>query len=226
MTQEPVKGIAFLFDNDGVLIDSSELHWQAWQLLMKEDAEFSMDREQFARTFGQRNDRILNETIPSISEKRREELGNRKEELFRKCARGNVSLLPGIESFLKAIKEAHIPHIIASSTPKQNLEMFLSSTVLGEYFTQYVSAEEVANGKPAPDIFIAAAERLGFDPKACVVLEDAPAGLKAAKAAGCFAVALETSHRKEELLDADLIYPLPKDLDLQEIVSRFHRIAR
>ncbi len=217
-----MDNVAFLFDNDGVLIDSSESHWQSWQLLMQEEPDFFINKEMFIKSFGKRNDLILKEIAPHVSREIRKGWAKRKEELFRECARGNISLLPGIEDFLKEIQTAQIPHIIASSTPPENLQMFLSSTVLGNYFTLWISAEEVAHGKPAPDVFIAAANRLGFDPNQCIVLEDAPAGLRAAKEAGCFVVALETTHNKEELSPYDLIYPSGEDLDLQEILYLFN----
>ncbi|MCC5831551.1 MAG: HAD family phosphatase [Chlamydiales bacterium] len=213
--------VAFLFDNDGVLIDSSELHWQSWVLLMKEEPELEMNRKEFTNGFGKRNDLILEELVPHIPKEKRTQWARRKEELFRQCARGKVELLAGIESFLKEVDRAAIPHIIASSTPTENLEMYISSTVLGNYFQHYLSAEEVAHGKPAPDIFIAAADRLGFAPSECVVFEDAPAGIRAGKAAGSFVVALETTHSKEELSDYDLFYHSPSDLNLQEILKAF-----
>lgn len=213
--------VAFLFDNDGVLIDSSALHWRAWQLLMEEEPNLKMDEKQFIHSFGKRNDLILKEILPETSPKQRLEWANRKEELFRQCAKGNIALLDGIEPFLKKVSEAKIPHIIASSTPIANLELFITETVLGKYFNHYMSAEEVDHGKPAPDIFIAAAHRLGFEPRECVVFEDAPSGIEAGKAAGSFVVALETTHKKEQLTHYDMIFPSAVDLNLQEILNAF-----
>jgi beta-phosphoglucomutase len=213
--------VAFLFDNDGVLIDSSQLHWESWERFMQEEPELKMDKETFTHGFGKRNDLILKELVPFIPEERRHAWALRKEQLFRQYARGQVTLLPGMKSFLEQVLSAQIPHIIASSTPVENLEMFLDSTVLGNYFEHYLSAEQVAHGKPAPDIFIAAAHHLGFEPHECVVFEDAPAGIAAAKAAGCFIVALQTTHSKEKLFDYDLIYPTPVELDLKEILMAF-----
>lgn len=213
--------VAFLFDNDGVLIDSSAHHWQSWQLFMKEEPSFKMSQEEFVASFGKRNDLILQELVPELSSEKRKKWADRKEALFRKCAQGNVALLPGMEAFLEKVIEAKIPHIIASSTPVENLEMFLSTTVLGKYFDYYLSAETVSHGKPAPDIFIAAAHKLGFKPNECIVFEDAPAGIEAGKAAGSFVVALETSHFKGQLSNYDLLYPSAEALDLQEILNAF-----
>jgi beta-phosphoglucomutase len=217
-----VKPVAFLFDNDGVLIDSSELHWQSWKMMMQEIPHFKMSKEEFINGFGKRNDLILQDVAPHIPLETRQHWAKRKEELFRACAQGKVSLLPGMESFLKKVAAAHIPRIIASSTPIENLEMYINTTVLGRYFEDYLSAEEVSHGKPAPDVFIAAAHRLNFRPEQCIVFEDAPAGIEAGKAAGSFVVAMETTHSSEQLKNYDLIYPSPQELDLQEILQAFN----
>jgi HAD superfamily hydrolase (TIGR01509 family) len=217
-----VKSVAFLFDNDGVLIDSSALHWRSWQMLMAQVPDFKMDKQGFESSFGMRNDLILQRLLPDASPQTRKQWGEQKEELFRQIAKDTITLLPGMEPFLAKVVAAHIPHIIASSTPLANLEMYINSTVLGKYFEHYLSAEQVAHGKPAPDIFIAAAHHLGFDPKQCIVFEDAPAGIQAGKAAGCFVVALATTHRAEQLSDYDLIYPSAHELNLSQILNAFN----
>lgn len=216
--------IGFLFDNDGVLIDSSALHWRAWQLLMEEDRSFHIDHEMFLKGFGKRNDLILRDAVPGSTEHQRNIWAKRKEELFRQIARREIQLLPGMESFLKEVKKKEIPRIIASSTPIENLKMFLSSTVLGNYFDGFVSAEEVKHGKPAPDVFLEGAKRLGLDPRKCIVLEDSPAGLEAGRAAGCFVIALATTHSKNELEGYDLLYASPKEMRLPEILSAFQKV--
>ncbi len=213
--------LAFLFDNDGVLIDSSALHWESWLRLMEEEPRIAMTHEAFKRGFGKRNDLILQEIAPDISPELHGHLAERKEELFRECARGHIELLPGMEPFLLELKRLKVPRIIASSTPPENLELFLNSTVLGEYFDAYVSAESVAHGKPAPDVFLAAADQLGLPASSCIVIEDAPAGIESGKAAGAFVIALATTHLAEQLLGYDLLFETPADLDLEVITTAF-----
>jgi beta-phosphoglucomutase len=208
---------AILFDNDGVLIDSHEAHWAAWQRLMQQDRELSFTYSQFESGFGKRNDLILKEVAPAASEAKRVEWALRKEQLFREIAKGKIKLLPGIEDFLKEVKAAKIPRIIASSTPIENLKLYLSATVLGNYFDAFLSAEEVALGKPAPDVFIEAAKRIGFSSTDAIVIEDAPAGIRAGKAAGSFVIALATSHSKEELKGQDLLYASARELHLPAV---------
>jgi HAD superfamily hydrolase (TIGR01509 family) len=217
--------IGFLFDNDGVLIDSQKLHWLSWQHLMQQEKSVVMDEKTFLSGFGKRNDLILKELVPEKTEAERTKLAETKEELFRKEARERIQLLDGMERFLKTLKEKKIPRIIASSTPIANLKMFLSSTVLGNYFDAFVSAEEVAHGKPFPDVFIEAAKRINLPTSSCIVIEDAPVGVKAGKDAGCFVVALCTTHDREELLESDMIFPSPHELDLDLIIKNFSESA-
>jgi HAD superfamily hydrolase (TIGR01509 family) len=212
--------IGFLFDNDGVLIDSQEFHWRAWQWLMKEENRFFMDERQFLEGFGKRNDLIIREMVPGITQEELNRIAKKKEELFRKAAKENIKLLDGTEKFLQSLVAATIPRIIASSTPVENLRMFLHSTVLGKYFDAFVSSEEVPKGKPAPDVFIEAARRLHLLPNQCIVVEDAPVGIRAGKEAGCFVVAVATTHPMESLNEADLIYPTPRDLNLSQILEK------
>ena len=218
-----MRSVAFLFDNDGVLIDSSELHWRSWEMLMENEPLLKMDKKGFEGGFGMRNDLILQRLFPNIAAETRAQWAEKKEKLFRTIAAGVITLLPGMEAFLAQVVAAKIPHIIASSTPLANLELFISSTVLGKYFEDYLSAETVMHGKPAPDIFIAAAHHLGFEPERCIVFEDAPAGIQAGKAAGCFVVALATTHTQAQLANCDLIYPSAHELNLHEILDAFNQ---
>lgn len=211
--------IGFLFDNDGVLIDSQEFHWKSWQELMKNQNHFFLDEKTFLATFGKRNDLILKQVLPKATDEEIAEIAEEKEALFRQLIKGKIKLLPGMENFLISLKQNNVPRIIASSTPIANLKLFLSDTILGQYFDHFVSAEEVAHGKPYPDVFLEAAKRIGYDPKKCIVIEDAPVGIEAGKKAGCYVIALETTHSKESLMAADLIYKGPSELNYKKIIA-------
>ncbi|MBS0623712.1 MAG: HAD family phosphatase [Verrucomicrobia bacterium] len=214
------NNIGFLFDFDGVLADSHDLHWASWQLLQKEDPSFCMTQDQFFSGFGKRNELILKELAPVQSQAQHKKWAYRKEELFRQLAENQLGLLPGMAQFLTQVMQAGIPHIIASSTPVANLEMFLQKTDVGLYFTDFVSAEQVEHGKPAPDIFLAAAQKIEIPPKYCVVFEDAQVGIEAGKAAGCFVVALATTYPTDSLSGYDMIFPHPTALDLDSILKK------
>jgi len=219
-----MSDVGFLFDLDGVLVDSHELHWSSWQLLQQEDASFKMSLEQFKEGFGQRNESILRKVAPHATTKH-EQWAERKEALYRQIASEHLVLLPGMAAFLQQVVEQKIPHIIASSTPVANLNMLLQKTEVGHYFQEFVSGEQVAHGKPAPDVFLAAAAQLGKEPRNCIVFEDAPVGIAAGKAAGCFVVALATTHPADQLKGYDLLVSSPLDLDVQLILQKSGKLV-
>lgn len=216
-----MKEPGLLFDLDGVLINSGNFHWLSWKRLMAEEGRFSMKYEQFLSTFGKRNDEIFKELAPHLSKEESLRLIDRKEELFRQEIEGRIELLEGVDAFLKEVIESDLPHIIASSTPRANLDFFLAKTALGHYFKKAISGTEVAHSKPAPDIFIEAAHRLKLSPKRCIVFEDSPAGLKAGAAAGAFVVALATTHASDQLDPYDMVVPSLGQLSLDYLLERW-----
>jgi HAD superfamily hydrolase (TIGR01509 family) len=131
-------------------------------------------------------------------------IGQEKEELYRAwIRRDGIRAIPGVQAFVTAARRLGLPCAIGSSAPRENVDLCLRALHLEDAFRATVSGAEVARGKPAPDIFLAAAERLGVAPENCLVFEDAPAGIRAAHAAGMRAIALLTSHAREELAEAD-----------------------
>ncbi len=113
-----------------------------------------------------------------------------------------VRLLPGVRRWLDSLRSEGWLQALASSAPRANLEAIVAALDLGPYFAAVVSAEDVTRGKPDPQVFLAAAAKLKAEPKACVVVEDAPAGTEAARRAGMRAVGVLTSHTE---LSADLV---------------------
>ena len=105
------------------------------------------------------------------------------------------------------MKGASIPRSVGSSTPRSNLDAIFAATGLGGLFNAVVCGDDVTNGKPAPDVFLLAAERLGFDPADCLVIEDAHVGIVAAHRAGMKVLAVATTHPLEDLARADAAVP-------------------
>ncbi len=196
-----------IFDWDGVLVDSSAHHERSWERLAAETG-YRLPPDHFHRGFGMKNEQIIPELLRwtrDPAEIRR--LSLRKEELFRESVRrAGIAPLPGVREWLERLDRARIPRIIASSTHRENIETILRLTDM-DGFRGIVAAEDVERGKPAPDVFLLAAARLGLAPTQCVVFEDSPAGLAAARAAGMRVVAVTTTHPAETLKDADLIVP-------------------
>jgi beta-phosphoglucomutase len=201
---------AVIWDVDGTLVDTAELHFAAWSRLAKElDRPFS--REDFAATFGRRNPEILNFLFGSQFDDRRvAELGDRKEDYYKNAAKAEgVSLLPGARQLLEGLHKAGFLQAIGSSAPLGNLDLILGLTNTRQFFEAIVSMEDTQRGKPDPQVFQVAASRLAVSPAQCVVMEDAVAGVQAAKAGGmrCVAVRFVAHHSEEKLRNAgaDLI---------------------
>jgi HAD superfamily hydrolase (TIGR01509 family) len=197
-------GPAVLFDLDGVIVDSREHHLAAWMAFAREYAP-TAPADYFHRTFGLRNDAIIGGLLEGIDRKTLATLAARKEELFRSAARGNLVLLPGVHELLAFLDDQSVPRAIVTSTPRANLDMVLESLGISHSFGALVAEEDAVKGKPDPEGFLVAARRLRAEPSNCVVIEDAPAGLQAAKSAGMRAIGVTTTHSAPDLVDADLV---------------------
>ena len=181
---------AVIWDVDGVLIDSGEQHRRAWEQLAREEGLPYSDAA-FWATFGMRNADIFPRMFGvSGPPERIVALGGRKEAIYRALLAENAVALPGAKELLAALHAAGYRQALGSSAPPANLEAILSLLGIASFLNAIVSGEQVAHGKPAPDIFLAAAERLNIPPAHCLVIEDAPAGVAAAHAGGmrCLAV--------------------------------------
>lgn len=195
---------AVLFDLDGVIVDSRAHHVAAWEEWSREHAPHAPEGY-FHRSFGLRNDAIIGGLIIGLGPADLSRLAARKEELFRARARGNLTLLPGVADLLDALDANAIPKAIVTSTPRENLDLVLETLGIARRFEALVAEEDASRGKPDPEGFLVAAERVGVPPERCIVIEDAPAGLRAANAAGMRAVGVTTTRPAADLGDADLI---------------------
>jgi beta-phosphoglucomutase len=203
-----------LWDLDGTLIDSGELHYEAWEEVLLGLGR-AYNRTVFADSFGKRNDTILRELLHvegSDDEIRR--IGDLKEERYRERVRARgVPLLPGAASWLHRLKQEGWRQALATSAPLPNVDATLEPLGLRTFFDAVVSADEVGRGKPDPLVFLTAAERLGLPPARCVVVEDAPAGLEGARRGGMASIGVLSGHFAG--LEADLVVAslqaLPED---------------
>ncbi|MGE5334973.1 MAG: HAD family hydrolase [Nitrososphaerota archaeon] len=181
---------AVLWDVDGVLIDSGEQHRRAWEQLAREEHLPYSDTD-FWATFGMRNTDIFPRMFGiSGPPERIAALADRKEAIYRALLAEDAVALPGARELLLALHAAGYRQALGSSAPPANLQAIISLLDIAPLLDAVVSGEQVAHGKPAPDIFLAGAERLRISPAHCLVIEDAPAGVAAAHAGGmrCLAV--------------------------------------
>ena len=193
---------AVLWDLDGVLVDTSRYHLESWRRLLA-DFGRSLSEEEFRSTFGQRDSEVLPRWLPDVSEAEVERLSELKEATFRELLPERVPLLPGAERLVTELAAGGIPQAVASSTPRANLVEILPRIHLP--LTQYVAAEDVTEGKPQPEVFLKAAERLSVPPELCVVVEDSVAGVEAARRAGMACLAVATTWPRDRLSGADRV---------------------
>src|SRR5437868_673872 len=207
---------AVIWDLDGVIIDSGEAHLKGWKRLAKEEGVQFTD-EQFWSTFGWRNDAIIPTVWGPLPTEQVQALGDRKEAYFREFARDLIQPLPGAIELLSELHDAGYPQALASSTPTANIELISEVLDLKRFLSVLVSGETVPRGKPAPDLFLKAAELLGTVPKHCLVIEDAVAGIEAAQAGGMHTIAVAGNRDLPGLRVADLMVKGLTEVNLERI---------
>src|SRR5687767_2363503 len=159
---------AVIWDVDGTLVDTAELHYQAWRLLAREIAR-PFTRADFTGTFGWRNPEIIPKLWGIHDEVEVAALGDRKELYYRAEAKKGVPLLPGVRTLMDALKAAGFRQGIGSSAPRNNLDLIIEMMNVAHLVKAIVSMEDTRRGKPDPEVFVLAAQRLGVDPSRCVV---------------------------------------------------------
>jgi beta-phosphoglucomutase len=203
---------AVLWDLDGTLVDSAEQHWQAWSETLAAQG-LTVTRAQFRQTFGQRNDAILAHWLGDrLTPERARDIGHAKEARYRELvARAGLTPLPGAASWVERLAARGWRQAVASSAPRLNVEVVVDALGLAGYFGALVAAEDVREGKPAPDVFLAAASRLSVAPPQCVVVEDAAAGIEAARRAGMRSVGLGRAGFAPADIVVQSLEDLPRD---------------
>ena len=214
---------AAIWDMDGTLVDTAEQHFQAWYEVCRELGR-DFTRADFAATFGRRNPEIIAHLFGDrFNPDQVADLGDRKEVLYRTAAARGVTLLPGVADLVEGLAREGFRQAIGSSAPRANLELLLEQTKLRAHLGAVVGMEDTTRGKPDPQVFLVAAQKLGVEPSRCVVFEDAVAGVQAARAGGmrCIAVSFVGHHSEESLRQAgaDLVVPTLEEVRAQQVVQ-------
>lgn len=196
---------AILFDLDGTIVFSHPLHYEAYKVLFSTLGITEWTLEEFEKVFaGSGPINIIGSMLARHGKKADNlmELADRKRAIFNDLLQEKKLLtVPGFFDFFGLIK-SRFAHAVASGSHRANIQSMLENIGLAEDFPVVVGGDEVPRMKPAPDIFLAAAERLGIDPRDCLIIEDTPVGVAAAVAAGIPAIALLTTSTRDKLLDA------------------------
>jgi beta-phosphoglucomutase family hydrolase len=220
---------AVLWDMDGTLVDSAEYHWQAWRDTMARLGS-PITHEQFLATFGQRNDSILRQWLgekatPDLIQR----IGDTKEALYRQHVRERgIEALPGVSDWVHRLHQQGWRQAIASAAPRANIETILEVLHFTDCFEKTVSAEDVHRGKPDPEVFLVAAKKLGVASECCIVVEDAPHGVEAARAAGMKSIGVGGDGKglKADLVVASLDQLAPNAFDSLLVACRSEFITK
>lgn len=198
----PIKAI--LWDLDGVIVDSFDGHYHAWERLFAELGEpFTL--EDFRRTFGMNNRNIFKTLLErELPEEEFWQLSDRKEKYFRDGIRSHAQLLPGVAHWLERFDRMGLKQAVASSAPQENIDAHLDELGIRGWFSAVVSGEKLS-GKPDPAVFLLAAKLVGVEPANCLVIEDAVPGVAAAKSGGMRCLAVLTTNPADKLAKADMI---------------------
>jgi HAD superfamily hydrolase (TIGR01509 family) len=206
-----MKTRGVIWDLDGVLADTTEAHFQAWtEALSAWDIPF--DRSVFDRVFGMNNEDTL--TVLLGRPPAQEELAgiaDNKEHIFRQRAGELARLMPGAVRLLDELEQAGWVQGVASSAPQENIDLLVDAFGIRRYFAAILSGDGFPAGKPDPTLFLETARALHLLPERCVVVEDAPAGVEAARRAGMPCIAVATTRPRETL------GPGPVFADLQAV---------
>ena len=204
MYQSTNLPFAVLWDLDGTLVDTGDFHYQSWALALPEfGIPFPADK--FQRTFGMNNAGVLEvflgrppepELVATVAE--------HKEQIFRGLLRGKVQALPGVLDWLARLRTWGARQAVASSASPTNIDFMLGELGIAPYFDAIASGSRLPS-KPDPAVFLLAAELVGVSPAACVVMEDAVAGVLAARRAGMRCIAVASTNPAEALREADLV---------------------
>ena len=216
---------AVIFDVDGVLVDSFQAHFQSWLMLARENG-FSFTREDFTSTFGRTSRDIIAALWPveDLADEQILTLDDRKEALFRGLIADDFPAMDGATELIDALLEAGYLLAVGSSGPPENISLVLERLVRAEAFAAVVTGMDVTAGKPDPQVYLLAAERLQVAPARCAVVEDAPAGIAAARAARMASIGLASTGRSvQELCDAALVVRSLRELTPQVIGALIER---
>jgi beta-phosphoglucomutase len=218
-----MPSVAVIFDVDGVLVDSYQAHFASWRQLY---GELGRDYTEtaFAADFGRTSRDILRRTLgPETTDTRIQSLDQRKEALFREVLRADFPAMDGAVELIEALAADGFAIAVGSSGPPENIQLTLEKLGCAEHVAAIVTGADVQRGKPDPQVFQLAAERLRLPAASCAVIEDAVHGIEAANRAGMTSIALTGTVDRDRLADADLVIESLRDLNSQLIKALIHQ---
>jgi beta-phosphoglucomutase family hydrolase len=211
---------AIIFDMDGVVADYQIQDFTAWRRIFKEYG-FNLSYDKYLSFLGMKGEEIIGKNInPNIPTEEALKIVNRKEKYFIEEIRKNrPQPTKGLKKLLTTLSRANLKIGLGTSAPSYKTNIVLKILGIKGFFNSIVTADEVCKGKPNPEIYLKVAKKLNVKPKECIVIEDAPKGIEAAKNAGMKCIAIPTTHKKAELKNADKIINSFNKLTMKVIES-------
>ncbi len=192
---------AVIFDMDGTLVDNMDFHRQTWLIWAKREGLNKSDDEILRNVNGTIGE-IVARLFPDVQDANELfALGERKEALYREIYAPHLKLLPGLAAWLHWLQSQNVPMVVATAGDRKNLAFTIDGLAIRDYFGAFVTGEDVRKGKPHPEVFLLAAEKLNLAPKKCLVFEDSPAGTEAARRAEMPCVVVNADAPRDEFGD-------------------------
>lgn len=194
---------AVIFDMDGTMVNNNSYHKMAWFEFGKRHNIQLTDQDFKDKLSGRRNKEILTTLLGDLTSEQIQEYAEEKESIYRDLYSKNIREVKGLTTLLDFLKQKGIKIVIATTAPKRNREFVIDCLKIHEFLDLVIGDEHVQKGKPNPEIYLQVANTLNVNPSKCLVFEDSPSGVQAAKKAGMKIVGLLTSHAVGELKGAD-----------------------
>lgn len=217
---------AFIFDMDGTIVDNMAFHTSSWATFFERRGHV-IDADQFFRsTAGRQGREIIRDFLgDGFSDAEHTALMAEKEAVYRELYAPYLAVLPGFGELIAGAAQDGVKLVVGTAAPDENIAFTLDGLGLRHRFHAVVGAADVARGKPHPDVFLMAAERAGADPAQCIVFEDAPLGVEAARRAGMRAVVLTTTLPAEAFAEFDNVICIASDFSALSVAGLFARNA-
>jgi beta-phosphoglucomutase len=213
---------AVIFDLDGTLVDSYDAHYEAWRAISATHG-VAVTVDDYYSHFGRRNEDLLRECWMragkgELTADEIHALDHEKEAAYRALVAHRFPIMDGARELVASLRADGFRTAVGSSGPPANVALAIQGLALENAFDAVVTGRDVRRSKPDPECFLLAAERISVPPERCVVFEDAPAGIAAAKAAGMRCIAITSKgHTVERQREADLVFPTVKTVTVAAV---------
>jgi len=203
----------FLFDLNGTIVDDMHYHNQAWFDILTKDLKAELTWEQVKKEMYGKNSELMIRIFgpDKFTDEQMDQYSFEKEKRYQESYKPDLKLIAGLDNFFDKAASRHIAMAIGSAAIRFNIDFVLDNLNIRRYFQAIVSADDVEKSKPHPETFLECARLLNLPPSECIVFEDAPKGVEAAKNAGMKAVAIMSAHEAADFADYDNILCFIRD---------------